>query len=96
MTTADNNYPESVSRICGELQNLSTQMLELRRTQPGFPTPAAEAPSEAREDTAMDVDQDEVFFRNKLAYITAQEEQPIRTRTPCFLLLSNDIDRKEG
>ncbi|KAF9147521.1 hypothetical protein BG015_010811 [Linnemannia schmuckeri] len=59
MTAADNKYPESVSRICGELQNLSTQMLELRRTQPGFATPAATAPSGARDDTAMDVDQDE-------------------------------------
>ncbi|KAF9139656.1 THO complex subunit 5 [Mortierella sp. GBA39] len=57
MTAADNNYPESVSRICGELQNLSTQMLELRRTEPRFPTPAVAAPSEARDDTAMDVDQ---------------------------------------
>ncbi|KAG0293637.1 hypothetical protein BGZ96_002519 [Linnemannia gamsii] len=59
MTAADNKYPESVSRICDELQSLSNQMLELRRTQPGFPTAAASAPSGARDDTAMDVDQDE-------------------------------------
>lgn len=71
MTAAENNYPESVSRICGELHNLSTQMLELRRTQAGFPTPAAAASSGASDDTLMDVDQDEVFFHNKLAYTTA-------------------------
>jgi hypothetical protein len=65
MTAADNKYPESVSRICDELQNLSSQMLELRRTQPVFPNAvaAAAAPSGARDDdTAMDVDQDEVLF----------------------------------
>ncbi|KAF9909113.1 hypothetical protein EC991_009023 [Linnemannia zychae] len=56
MTTIDNKYPESVSRICSELQTLSTQMLELRRTQPGF----SSAPRPTRDnDLAIDVDQDE-------------------------------------
>ncbi|KAG0370772.1 hypothetical protein BGX24_001926 [Mortierella sp. AD032] len=60
MTAADNKYPESVSRICGELQNLSTQMLDLRRTQPGFAQATSAASGAQRDnDSAMDVDQDE-------------------------------------
>lgn len=61
MTAAD-KYPESVSRICDELQGLSNQMFEMRRTQPGFPTSATSASSGARDDSAMDVDQDEVLI----------------------------------
>ncbi|KAF9922692.1 THO complex subunit 5 [Linnemannia zychae] len=57
MTAADNKCSENVSRICGELQKLTTQMLELRKTHPRFAQPAS--PSGTRDDSAMDVDQDE-------------------------------------
>ncbi|KAF9089699.1 hypothetical protein BGX23_006492 [Mortierella sp. AD031] len=67
MTPTDNSYPESVARICNELQNLSSQMLELRRTQTTY---ATTPPPASRDPNAMDVDHAEKKPRSEVPVFT--------------------------
>jgi hypothetical protein len=54
--TTVNHYPESVSRLCNELQNLSAQIVEIRKNNGEF------ASTLKHDDGAMDIDQPEVLF----------------------------------
>ncbi|KAF9361725.1 THO complex subunit 5 [Mortierella sp. NVP85] len=51
--TTVNHYPESVSRLCNELQNLSAQIVEIRKNNGEF------ASTLKHDDGAMDIDQPE-------------------------------------
>ncbi|KAF9992047.1 hypothetical protein BGZ65_012763, partial [Modicella reniformis] len=53
ISTPVNDYPESVSRLCNELQSLSAQIVEIRKRNGGF------ASTRKRDENVMDIDQSE-------------------------------------